>query len=38
VARYQAATPASVRDALAAVLATRRLSLRTVPEEKAAAA
>jgi predicted Zn-dependent peptidase len=38
VARYHAATPASVRDTLAAVLATRRLSLRTVPEEKAAAA
>jgi predicted Zn-dependent peptidase len=31
VARYEAATPASVRDAFAAVLKTRRLSMRTVP-------
>ena len=32
VARYEAATPASVRDAFAAVLAKRRLVMRTVPE------
>ena len=32
VARYEAATPATVRDAFAAVLAKRRLVMRTVPE------
>jgi zinc protease len=32
VARYEAATPTSVRDAFAAVLARRRLVLRTEPE------
>jgi predicted Zn-dependent peptidase len=31
VARYEAATPASVRDAFAAVLGKRRLVMRTVP-------
>jgi predicted Zn-dependent peptidase len=30
VARYEAATPASVRDAFAGVLKTRRLSMRTI--------
>jgi zinc protease len=34
VARYEAATPASVRDAFAAVLKTRRLAMRTVPGAK----
>ncbi|HTA19549.1 MAG TPA: hypothetical protein VK989_09665, partial [Polyangia bacterium] len=32
VARYEAATPASVRDTFAAVLAKRRLVMRTVPQ------
>jgi len=32
VARYEAATPSSVRDAFAAVIAQHRLALRTVPE------
>jgi predicted Zn-dependent peptidase len=32
VARYEAATPAGVRDAFAAVLAKRRLVIRTIPE------
>jgi predicted Zn-dependent peptidase len=38
VARYEAATPASVRDAFAAVVRARRLILRTVPEPPDAAA
>jgi predicted Zn-dependent peptidase len=33
VARYEAATPGSVRDAFAAVLAQHRLALRTIPEQ-----
>jgi predicted Zn-dependent peptidase len=36
VARYEAATAASVRDAFAAVIGAPRLALRTVPDEKAA--
>jgi zinc protease len=38
IARYEAATPASVRDAFAAVLKTRRLSMRTVPAANGEAA
>jgi zinc protease len=37
VARYEVATPASVRDAFAAVVKARRLALRTVPGESNAA-
>ena len=37
VARYEAATPASVRDAFAAVLAKHRLALTTVPDANAPA-
>ena len=36
VARYEATSPASVRDAFAAVLRSSRLALRTLPDEKAA--
>jgi zinc protease len=38
VARYEAATPATVRDAFAAVIAKHRLTVRTIPEPGAAAA
>jgi len=36
VSRYEATTPATVREALAAVTRAPRLALRTVPDEKAA--
>jgi predicted Zn-dependent peptidase len=38
VARYEAATPATVRDAFAAVLAKHRLAVSTVPDPRAAEA
>jgi predicted Zn-dependent peptidase len=37
VARYEAASPASVRDAFAGVLAKHRLTIRTVPDANAPA-
>jgi zinc protease len=37
VARYEAATPATVRDAFARVIGQHRLTLRTLPEEGAPA-
>jgi zinc protease len=36
VSRYEAATPASVRDAFAKVLAAHRLALRTIPQDPTA--
>jgi predicted Zn-dependent peptidase len=38
VARYEAATPATVRDAFASVFAQRRLAVRTVPDPAGGAA